>query len=121
MTFRAEDKVKEINLILYKKKRGRFRKAELWDQVAIPIPSSIEPSHLPFCTIMDVSYSIQVAIQLIQSIWHETNAIKSFQQLIVNPGRFYKKLKLRSNVLIEKPPDINSTHSLLCKCRVLWF
>jgi len=99
MTFRAEDKVKEINLILYKKKRGRFRKAELWDQVAIPIPSSIEPSHLPFCTIMDVSYSIQ---------------------LIVNPGRFYKKLKLRSNVLIEKPPDINSTHSLLSALSPLW-
>jgi len=79
VTFRAEQKVKEVSQILHKKKRGKFRKCELWDQVPIPVPASIEPSRLPFCNIMDVSYSIQ---------------------LIVNPGRLYKKLRVRSNVLI---------------------
>jgi len=92
ITFRADRKVKEISQILHKTKRGRFNKGELWDQVAIPIPASTEASHLPFCNIMDISYSIQ---------------------LIVNPGRLYKKLKVRSNVHIEKLPDINSIHSFL--------
>jgi len=92
LTFRADQKVKEVSQVLHKTKRGRFKKGELWDQVAVPIPASIEPSHLPFCSIMDVSYSIQ---------------------LIVNPGRLYKKLKVRLNVLIEKPPDMNSVNSFL--------
>jgi len=60
ITFRADRKVKEISQILHKTKRGRFNKGELWDQVAIPIPASTEASHLPFCNIMDISYSIQV-------------------------------------------------------------
>ena len=56
----TDQRVRKVSQILYELKRGKFDQSELWDRVTIPLPLSLEPSQLPYCRIMNVSYSIQV-------------------------------------------------------------
>ena len=50
-----------FSIVLFKEKTGKFRRHHVWNQVAIPLPLSIQPS-ISGCMIVDVSYRIQVRL-----------------------------------------------------------